>query len=90
MPGDIYGDRFRKKRRKLIRKYKAIKGCAHCGFRNPYALQFDHIIPLRRKEHTKLNIDYYQGKCKLKEALSKVQVLCANCHSIKTYEEKDG
>jgi hypothetical protein len=60
--------------------------CEHCGFDNPVALQFDHIEPLLRrtsgvgKAH---NADrLYRAICD--GHTDGLQLLCANCHIIKT------
>lgn len=65
--------------------------CEHCGFvGNKYVYQIDHIVPLLRnkKERT-----YHDGSRMWKNlATGKVsreglQLLCANCHAIKTQED---
>lgn len=75
----------RKKAQALLCEYKLTQGCAYCGYsENAYALQMDHIIPLRNsKRHGISTVAQAQ---KLIDD-SNVQVLCANCHAIKTSEE---
>jgi 5-methylcytosine-specific restriction endonuclease McrA len=71
--------------RKASQEYKLSKGCEKCGYKdNVLALQYDHIIPVRTKNRTPI--------VRMKQFLkllddSNIQVLCANCHSIKTHEE---
>ena len=66
--------------------------CIKCGFRDIRALQLDHIEghgcqERKQKKGNQRMIDYY-----LKhpiEAIKKLQVLCANCNTIKLTEERD-
>ena len=61
--------------------------CVRCGYNeNIAALEIDHKILKRRKlSDTAPNqaTRVVNGRIKLKD----VQLLCANCHAIKTYEE---
>ena len=85
--------KYYNKNKALLRRFKKLKGCAHCGYKeHAAALQFDHIVPIRRKtqkDGQRSVINTLQGLSKktMKIRLQELQVLCANCHSIKT--EKD-
>lgn len=78
---------------RLKRKTAAIEflggRCKRCGYKeNIHALQIDHIKPvLRSYRGQESGSDMYRrimnGSIKKEE----LQVLCANCHSIKTFEE---
>jgi 5-methylcytosine-specific restriction endonuclease McrA len=74
---------------KLFNDYKVNTGCVKCGYNEHFAaLEFDHIIPV------KLGFKR-AGIKKTKASLEKiindpnVQVLCAICHRIKTWENGD-
>ena len=82
-----------------IRKRKVIKNnqlklleilknnsCFICGFDNHLALEFDHIKGNKFKEIGR--IKEYSWKTIQKE-LDKCQILCANCHRIKTHKEQN-
>lgn len=79
-----------KKRKKeidvFILDYLKTHPCVKCGESNPIVLEFDH---LRDKE-----MDISKAKrCgwtneRLSAEMNKCQVLCANCHRIKTAEEQ--
>lgn len=61
--------------------------CQACGETDFRVLQIDHIVPLRRQIYN-LNgrssiFDVVNGKIDL----STLQLLCANHHAIKTYDE---
>lgn len=66
--------------------------CKKCGYKeNIVALQIDHVDPVLRsanqrnkKEGSETMREVATGKCSLK----KLQLLCANCHAIKTYMDR--
>lgn len=66
--------------------------CCRCGYmENNAALQIDHIEPiLRGSKETKSSYSCQQLVNRIArglEGIENLQLLCANCHSIKTYEE---
>ena len=79
-----------KKRREVVQKYKVLKGCYICGFNKHYsALDFDHINrDTKIKNVSRLVTDTCSWKTVVAE-IRKSRVLCANCHRIKTHENKD-
>jgi len=93
-------DRIRRRKKydegqAILRRYKTIKGCAHCGYRAfSVALHFDHIIPSDKKFLVPTKAHYLRyGKNtksnkKIREEVFKCQVLCANCHAIRTNTEE--
>ena len=69
--------------------------CKHCGTDDKRVLQLDHINGDGKFER-KRNKNGNCSKPKYKSILDRIlngyvglQVLCANCHMIKTYENKD-
>lgn len=65
-------------------------GCMECGFDNILALQLDHVIALRRTDAERginSGTSLWRKVASGKVPKELVQLLCANCHSIKTYEE---
>ena len=59
--------------------------CVRCQLDDIRCLQIDHIIPIRGDRSTygvKLYRNLVQGG-----STENLQVLCANCHAIKTYED---
>lgn len=76
-----------RRRRELLDKYKLSKGCTDCGYNeNPYALQWDHRDP-SKKIYTPHRMASYSIKNIFAEA-KKCDIRCANCHAIRTVEEK--
>lgn len=77
-----------KKRQKLY-SYKLAKGCADCGYNlHPWALELDHL-PGTIKLRTVASQMYMSWK-KIEEELAKCDVVCANCHAIRTMTRKLG
>lgn len=73
----------------IINRYKMWKGCAVCGYnKHPSALDLDH-----RDRSTK-SFDISSSVATkawdvIAVEIRKCDVLCANCHRIKTYEEQE-
>lgn len=79
----------RRKHGAIINRYKTWKGCAVCGYnKHPSALDLDH-----RDRSTKLFDISSRVASKPWEVIAaeirQCDVLCANCHRIKTYEEQE-
>ena len=76
-----------RRRRALLDRYKIRRGCIDCGYNaNPYALQWDHREP-SKKIYTPHRMASYSIK-KIFEEARKCDIRCANCHAIRTVEEK--
>lgn len=63
---------------------RIIKGCADCGIKNPVVLEFDHKDPSQKS----FSIGSDKGRKRpiqeFIEELDKCDVVCANCHRIRT------
>ena len=91
-------ERLRKKdarayqrRAEMIDSTKIRLGCADCGYRaHPAALHFDHL-PGCNKVAAISQLRY--GNCpleKLEREVAKCEVVCANCHAIRTVTRRGG
>lgn len=68
--------------RQFLNEYKLSKGCIDCGYKQyAQALDFDH---LGNKE---FGLSYSMSKSmdKILEEIAKCEVVCANCHRVRTY-----
>ena len=73
-------------RRKFFQEYKVNKGCCDCGYNaHPAALQFDHV-PGTKKLFEMSHIGRPWEL--LMEEMKKCEVVCANCHSIRTLHRR--
>lgn len=71
---------------RLAGMIKTSIGCVDCGYnKSPYALQFDHIGDDKKGSVSNLiRSDYCWGT--IKTEISKCEVVCANCHAVRTKE----
>ena len=74
---------------KEIHDYKVKQGCVDCGYnKNPYALEFDHIPGVKKVFNIGEKIGAY-SKEKIWAEISKCEVVCANCHAIRTENRRE-
>ena len=78
------------KRKDRLRRYMERRGCDTCGYNKHHsALQWDHRIP-RHEDPTATKVGNMIATNSLKkifEELRKCDLLCANCHAIRTHED---
>tara|TARA_Y100001951_G_C11298065_1_gene277536 strand:- start:1831 stop:2214 length:384 start_codon:yes stop_codon:yes gene_type:complete len=80
-------NRRREERRKWIQGLKMEIGCADCGFNShPEALHFDHLPGFDKVIDIARLADSAQAK--YKEEIGKCEVVCANCHAIRTHNRR--
>lgn len=71
-------------RRNAVAAYKLAQGCADCGYNeNALALEFDHL-PGTEKKRTVASLMYNSWEAIWAE-IAKCEVVCANCHAIRTF-----
>lgn len=76
---------------KLVQKIKSKTPCAECGKKYPYyVMQFDHLPQYEKK----FTIGNARGNAmsihKVEEEIKKCDIVCANCHTIRTWRRKNG
>ena len=85
------------KRKRALKHFKRIlnryfiKGCRVCGNTDVRVLEFDHIKGSKTKTDKtegvmRLVRDGYAWK-KIQKEIDKCEVLCRNCHKIRTYKQ---
>jgi 5-methylcytosine-specific restriction endonuclease McrA len=90
--GAAYQRKLQAQIRVELNKHKLEVGCSKCGYKeHPAALQFDHIIPREISARRSKRSGLPQSKKELQIFLESdnIEVLCANCHCIKTRENGD-
>lgn len=77
--------RTQKRNVKIIHQEKVNRGCECCGYdKHSCALDFDHLDPKNKiRDIAKMHTTNLKM---LYEEMDKCQVLCANCHRIKTHD----
>jgi hypothetical protein len=72
-----------RKARKFLLNYYQTHPCTNCGFNDPRCLEFHHIKG-KKKYLVGGMVTQGHGLTSIKKEIRKCQVLCANCHRIKT------
>jgi len=79
---------FKARNKQITDHYKSQHPCVDCGFSDIRALQFDH----RDRSKKLANVSYLMKHCasteKLMAEIAKCDVRCANCHFIRSAEER--
>lgn len=79
------GKRYRSERTEFLRELKDAD-CADCGVRyDHFVMQFDHVPERGKKNFTIGAVCSWMPIEKLKEEILKCDVVCANCHAIRTW-----
>lgn len=82
-----YSKCHRDTRREFLDIIKLEEGCQICGYNDhPRALQFDHIDPKEKSFTISQLLTCAMDKLLIE--LEKCRVLCANCHSIHSWQEQ--
>ena len=78
----------REKRKEIIRKIKESSPCLDCHISYPYyIMHFDHLDSKTKID--KISSLVNTGKIKnILEEIEKCELLCANCHSIRTWKRQ--
>ena len=77
-------------RQSILRKYKLLKGCASCGYKKHFnVLDFAHINKATKINSISVMVKDSISFKRIKDEVRKCKVLCANCHRLETYENKD-
>lgn len=77
---------LRKERQTLINSFKDVP-CQDCNGRfPPYVMDFDHREPDNKRREVSLMVDYKLENLLLE--ISKCDVVCANCHRIRTESKR--
>lgn len=90
---ELHVNKHRHRRRAaflFLKKFKESKPCSDCGISYPYfVMQFDHIGVGKKANVAAMASGGYSEKAMLEE-ISKCELVCANCHAIRTFERKSG
>lgn len=68
--------------------YRAKQSCAHCGFSHPAVIDFHHIIRDGKRSVNDLAVKQNNVREAIREAEEKCIPLCANCHRILHFDER--
>lgn len=74
--------------RKILLEYLSDKSCQKCGISDPRVLEFDHLDSSTKSFGIARAIGDTISWEKILLEIEKCQILCANCHKIRTAEQK--
>ena len=74
--------------RRQMLEYLADKSCVRCGIKDYRVLEFDHLDPSKKSFGIAQGIHGILSWPKLLAEIEKCQILCANCHKIRTAEQQ--
>lgn len=88
-----YKERARERKRQLVAKVSEIKAstpCADCGIKYPsYVMDFDHL-PQFEKVADVTALIRLGGWKRVFDEIAKCEIVCANCHRVRTHERSRG
>lgn len=74
-------------KREALREYLVATGCIDCGYNEHYAaLEFDHLPEFEKRTNV-MALTYHSWDAIWRE-VTKCEVVCSNCHSIRTHNRK--
>lgn len=75
-------------KKRWVDAYKLAKGCTDCGYAtHPAALDFDHLPGTTKVRDIKSGQQL--GWAALQAEVAKCEVVCANCHRIRTTTRRE-
>ena len=81
----------RKSKRKFIGMLKTDLGCTDCGYnKHPDALAFDHLPKYEKLHDVSRMVSQDRDIGAVLEEVFKTEVVCHNCHAIRTAERRNG
>lgn len=81
--------RYKAEIKQMVRDHKESAGCADCKVQFPYyVLEFDHLPNYQKSFNIADAVNgsmARQARTKIIDEMSKCEVVCANCHRIRTF-----
>ena len=81
--------KFRAERIAWFQEYKTKQGCRQCGASHPAVLDCHHIDPSEKEFVLSSALRRDWSKERILKELAKCDILCANCHRIHHWNEKN-
>jgi hypothetical protein len=74
-------------KKRALDEYKIKTGCADCGYNiHPAALEFDHLPEFEKSRNVATLM--YNSWAKIWAEVAKCEVVCCNCHAIRTMNRR--
>lgn len=87
---ELRSNTLSERRRRQLQELKLAFGCTDCGYKDhAEALQFDHLPQYPKSFNLSQTIALSRiTETELLDELAKCEVVCANCHAIRTAERR--
>ena len=80
---------LRREHRELVKNHKEAAGCADCRNKYPhYVMDFDHVLPGKIDTVSRMS-GSGTSLARLKAEIAKCEVVCSNCHRIRTFTRRE-
>lgn len=80
--------KLKNKLRQQMLEYLSDKSCVVCGISDSRVLEFDHLDPALKSFGISSGLTNITKWAKILAEIEKCQILCANCHKIKTAKDR--
>lgn len=81
--------RYYAEKKALVKELKESSTCPDCGHQYPYyVMQFDHVSNDKEGNIADLVKDNV-GRGKLLEEIAKCEIVCSNCHAVRTHNRRN-
>jgi hypothetical protein len=87
---DAANKRWMRSIRDFIYQQKVGKTCVRCGIVDPRVLDFHHLDPTTKEISLGTVVQTKVSKRRIIEEIAKCELVCANCHRILHWEERNG
>lgn len=86
--GKLHFERVRKERLDKLADYLSDKGCYDCGSKDIRVLEFDHVRGIKKLNVSEMLRNHWSWD-KIQKEIDKCEIVCANCHRIRTYTRQN-
>ena len=84
-------ERYREILKAIVQEAKKGKPCMDCGDKfHPFIMDFDHIDPKNKTLDISHMVHYIVSPEKLREEILKCELVCSNCHRMRTFIQING
>jgi hypothetical protein len=86
--GTLHFERTRKERLDMLSDYLYDRGCLDCGTTDIRVLEFDHVRDKKIMSVSEMLRNHWAWD-KIQSEIDKCDIVCANCHRIRTYTRQN-
>lgn len=80
--------RHRETLRDFMTEFLLTKKCTDCGIKDIRVLEFDHLPEYKKDKDISIMMGASYSLDRIKKEIDKCEVVCSNCHRIRSYERR--